>query len=307
MDINISFVITVFNKEKYLPLMIRSITRHIKDLTCEFVFVDDASTDNSIATIEKIFNNYKHLTTIANHENLGPSIRLNQGCKFASGKYLFLMDADDILAKNALIIMLECIKKENADFVFGLNKVTKKSQQELYKIELPIEGKYHVSHQPLDNILIDKCVRMSYLVTRELYLKSGGADEKIFIQDESLPLRLAYNAKKMINLIEPAIYGSKEGKSLSKNKFQQIHDRFYAYYNALHDFSNLTNNQRLALYKRAFSSIWKAKRNTSGFKEKIYFFFLYLKVKVFTFHANMQILEQYKSFIDNLKDVRKMH
>ncbi len=34
---DISFVITVFNKEKYLPLMIRSIVRQIENLNCEFI------------------------------------------------------------------------------------------------------------------------------------------------------------------------------------------------------------------------------------------------------------------------------
>ena len=37
MDMDISFVITVFNKEKYLPLMIRSIARQIENLNCEFI------------------------------------------------------------------------------------------------------------------------------------------------------------------------------------------------------------------------------------------------------------------------------
>ena len=43
-----------------------------------------------------------------------------------------------------------------------------------------------------------------------------------FIQDESLPLRLAYNAKKMLTLSCSAVYAGKNDNSLSKNKLQQI-------------------------------------------------------------------------------------
>ena len=64
----------------------------------------------------------------------------------------------------------------------------------------------------------------------------------------------------MLTLLEPAVYGSKEGRSLSKNKLQQMHDRFYAYYNVLNNFPDLTNKQKIGLCKRAVSSIWKAKK-----------------------------------------------
>ena len=50
---DVSFVITVYNKENDLPAMIHSIMRQLENITYEFIFVYDASTDNSIAVIEK--------------------------------------------------------------------------------------------------------------------------------------------------------------------------------------------------------------------------------------------------------------
>ena len=57
-----------------------------------------------------------------------------------------------------------------------------------------------------------------------------------------------------------AVYAGKNDNSLSKNKLQQIHDRFYAYYFALLEFTQLTISQKKEIYKRAISSVWKAKR-----------------------------------------------
>jgi hypothetical protein len=101
------------------------------------------------------------------------------------------------------------------------------------------------------------------------------------------------------------VYGPLEGKSLSTNEAQKLHDRFYAYYNFMHDFK-LTNAQNTDCYKRAVSTTWKTKKLFATKKEKRAFMFTYLKAKVFTFKPNMAILEQCKSYIDSLENVRKM-
>ena len=97
MIIEVSFIITVFNKAKYLPITIHSILRQTENLSCEYIFVDDASYDDSIKVIKQSFNSYQKLTILANKQNKGPACCLNQGCAVASGKYFFLIDADDNL------------------------------------------------------------------------------------------------------------------------------------------------------------------------------------------------------------------
>jgi glycosyltransferase involved in cell wall biosynthesis len=305
MPIEISFIITVFNKEKYLPATICSLLRQTEQLNSEYIFVDDASSDASIQTIEEIFSNGHNLTVLKNQTNRGPAICLNQGCAAASGKYLFLMDADDILAKNSLKIMLNAIKKEKADFVFGNYKVTHNEQKELLDVYLDDNIDYEVSNSPLESVLKGGYVRMAYLTTKELYVKSGGSNQKLFIQDESLPLRLAYHAKKIIKLKIPAVYAGRNDDSLSKNKTQQIHDRFYSYYFSLLEFDQLNVSQKSKIFKKALSSVWKAKRISGGLGNYL-FFFVYLKSRVFFPNPEIKFLNKYKSFIDSLKNVRKI-
>lgn len=308
----ISFVITVFNKAGSLPAMIHSVLRclELSNLNCEYIFVDDASTDDSIRTVEKNFRDHgksENLIIILNQQNRGPAIRLNQGCRAALGRYLFLMDADDVLAQNALTIMLDSIQTERADFVFGGYEIMNKEQRELLSIELPVnpDRPYELAENPLDTVLQGRYVRMAYLTTRELYLKAGGADERIFIQDESLPLRLAASAKKMITLNHPAVYASRNERFLSDNKLQQMHDRFYAYYYALLEFKNLSSKQKFMLYRRAISSVWKAKRASKALAHKL-FFINYLKSRLPFSNVDMENLNQYKNFMDNFENVRKI-
>ena len=305
----ISFIITVFNKENELPATIASILRQKIDIASddiEYVFVDDASQDSSIQVIEDAFKKLDNVHIIQNQKNLGPSVRLNQGAMAASGKCLFLMDADDILINDALQVMHSAICKENADFVFGFQKKSELSQDQLLEKNLPLDTDYHISTKPLDTILHGKYVRMSYLVTKELYTKSHGADERIFIQDESLPLRLGCHAEKMISLAEPAIYAPKSAQDLSKNKMQQIHDKFYAYYFALQDFDSANLESKTKIYKTAISAIWKAKKKNGNLLGKIFFFILYIMTKIRPTNPNIKILDKYKNFIDGLKNVRKI-
>jgi glycosyltransferase involved in cell wall biosynthesis len=304
MKIEVSFVITVFNKEKYLPATIYSLLRQTENLNCDYIFVDDASSDASIQTIEETFSNGQNFTILKNQTNRGPAFCLNQGCAVASGQYLFLMDADDILAKNSLKIMLNAIEKEKADFVFGNYKVTYNEQKELLDVHLDDNIDYEVSNFPLESVLKGGYVRMAYLTTKELYVKSGGSNQKIFIQDESLPLRLAYHAKKMIKLKIPAVYAGRNDDSLSKNKTQQIHDRFYSYYFSLLEFDQLSASQKSKIFRQAISSVWKAKRISGGFGNYL-FFFVYLKSRVFSQNPDIKFLSKYRWFIDSLKDVRK--
>lgn len=303
----ISFIITVFNKESQILHTIDSILNQVSSLNYEFIFIDDASTDNSVKAIQEKFGNNKNYTIIANENNVGPSISLNKGCAAASGKYLFLIDGDDILLGNALGFMFKAIKKENADFVFGFHRATKLNILELLNMELPKDTTYQVSNDPLKEVLNGKYVRMAYLVTKKLYLKANGADERIFIQDESLPLRLAYNAKRLVSLNNPAVLAAKNINSLSDNKLQQLHDRFYAYYFAYLEFQSVTQQDKEQIYTRAISTVWKAKKNCAGFIEKIVYFVFYLRVKMFFPSDSMKKLKQHKKFIDKLQNVRKVY
>jgi glycosyltransferase involved in cell wall biosynthesis len=304
MQPSITFVITVFNKEKHLPGMISSVLRQSSNFTCDYIFVDDASTDDSVNVIKTVFNGKTNYQIIENQVNKGPSVRLNQSCFKASGKYLFLMDADDILAVNALEVMVNALEKENADFVFGRHKITDQTQDDLLQKQILTDYSYTATLNPLKTILNGKYVRMAYLVTKNVYLKAQGADERIFIQDESLPLRLGYHSTKMVTLTQPAIYAAKDENSLSKNKLKQINNRFYAYYYALRDFSDIRPELKTALYRRAISSIWKAKKLKSNFFQNTAFFAIYIRVKYLPLTANIKFLDKYRDFMDGLEDVK---
>jgi len=88
----ISVIVPVYNAERYVAQSLQSIlNQSIGDL--ELIVIDDGSTDNSAAVIEKIKNTRLHLHKQA---NAGMAAALNKGISLAKGKFIARQDADDI-------------------------------------------------------------------------------------------------------------------------------------------------------------------------------------------------------------------
>lgn len=91
--IDISIIMPVYNEEKYLREAIDSILCQTAD-NFEFIIIDDASTDNSLSIIQSYAD--KRIVLIRNEQNIGNYPSRNKGMEVAVGKYICVMDADDI-------------------------------------------------------------------------------------------------------------------------------------------------------------------------------------------------------------------
>ena len=91
--IDISVIMPVFNEEKYLHEAIDSILHQTFD-RFEFIIIDDASTDNSLAIIQSYAD--ERIVLICNEYNVGNYPSRNKGLEIAVGKYICVMDADDV-------------------------------------------------------------------------------------------------------------------------------------------------------------------------------------------------------------------
>lgn len=89
----VSVIMPVYNADKYLKLSIKSIlAQSFGDF--EFIIVDNASTDHSIDIIRSFSD--ERIKLLCNTENKGNYYSRNKGMKIASGKYIAVMDADDV-------------------------------------------------------------------------------------------------------------------------------------------------------------------------------------------------------------------
>lgn len=56
MDYDVSLIITTYNEEKYLPILLDSINNQKTDLKMEIIIIDDSSTDGTLNIINQYEN-----------------------------------------------------------------------------------------------------------------------------------------------------------------------------------------------------------------------------------------------------------
>ena len=98
--VKVSVVVPVYNVENFLRECLDTIiNQSLKDI--EIICVNDGSTDSSLDILYE-YQEKDDRISVFSQENGGHAVATNVGMKKATGKYLFLMDSDDILELNAL-------------------------------------------------------------------------------------------------------------------------------------------------------------------------------------------------------------
>jgi glycosyltransferase involved in cell wall biosynthesis len=304
---DISYLITIFNKENEIQETIYSIKnqQNIGSLSIEIICIDDLSDDNSIEILEILQKEDPRIKVIKNDINLGPSRSLNLAAKHAKGRYLIPIDGDDFLPVDATRCLLDNADKYNSELVFGMSKRLFTIPE---KVTYVSAENFH--DKPLEFVLKNPIVRMGYLVSKNLWLLSGGADEKVFIQDMSLPLRLAANAKSLVYLNSVIYYLRKTSDTnLSNNTDQQHHDRYITYLNFLNTYKKKISKLNLDSYvhSKLISSIWKIKRDNHQFPIFSMNFLLYFANKVFKYRLNSKQTSKWLKFFENIENVRRIN
>ena len=118
----ISVVIPVYKVEKFVERCARSL--FLQDLTedVEFIFVDDATPDDSIERVKDLLEEFpdrKSQTRIICHKaNRGLPDARNTGLESARGEYVLHVDSDDFIEPAMLSAMLTVAQNEDADMVW---------------------------------------------------------------------------------------------------------------------------------------------------------------------------------------------
>ena len=97
---SVSFVIPVFNKEKYLTYVLDSLHNQTGSFKREFIFINDGSTDGSLELLKSETKDWKNCK-IVSQENRGSAAATNVGIKLARNKYIKFLDADDLILYSA--------------------------------------------------------------------------------------------------------------------------------------------------------------------------------------------------------------
>lgn len=306
MEIDVSFVMTVYNKEHYLPHVLKALLNQTGVKNPEYVFVDDVSSDHSVEIIKEMTKGLKNVKLSVNEKNMGISPTTNKAIGLATGKWVRMLDSDDILPIDSTKRMIELADKHNADIVYGTFKKTGKKAEELTNVYMDENFEYKYSPDALTTILKGRFTRMGQLIKREVLQKAGGAEERAFIQDESIPIRAGIYANGVIKMQSNAVLVPEEIGNFSGNKTQLNADRFLVYYHTILDnLDKLPKKVLKLMYVKCVSAYWKEIRAKSKKPYLSKAFAKYIGAKLFKPMPDVKFMSEMKVFFDKKNDFRR--
>ncbi|KAL6608589.1 nucleotide-diphospho-sugar transferase [Neocallimastix sp. 'constans'] len=105
-SIPLSIIVPVYNTGPFLDRCIKSILNQtFKDY--ELIFVDDASTDNSLNKLKKYRETDNRIKIIHSEINKGPGGTRNIGIDNAEGEFVGFVDSDDYIDKSFFEILMK--------------------------------------------------------------------------------------------------------------------------------------------------------------------------------------------------------
>ena len=153
----VSVIIPAYNYGKYIAETLESVFKQ-SVLPLEIIVVDDGSTDNTFDIVAE------YPVTYIYQNNKGLAVARNTGIKYAKGKYIMSVDADDILRP-------DCIKEHLA----------LADEKSLVTCGLMAFGSENYTARPkeatVEILLQTNCIYSNTLFPRQAWVDVGGFDE----------------------------------------------------------------------------------------------------------------------------------
>ncbi|WP_289090796.1 glycosyltransferase family 2 protein [uncultured Bacteroides sp.] len=200
--VKVSIVIPIYNVEKYIEKCVRSLMEQtFEDI--EYIFVNDASLDNSISILERVISEYpdrKSSCIIINHLcNRGLTAARNTGLFAAKGEYILHFDSDDWAEKTMISDMYKVAVKNDSDIVSCNFRI-------IYDDRMVDYSTVDFTEDRVDSIRkyisLDWNVIWNLLVKRSIYIENNiqSLENYSFCEDFNLSVKLMLNAKKIVRL-----------------------------------------------------------------------------------------------------------
>lgn len=139
----VSVVIPAFNCLDYIEETLESVLAQTFD-DFEVIVVDDASTDGSLALLNRLAATDSRVQILASEDNIGQAACRNNATREASGTYIAFMDADDVWRPAKLKRQLAFMQDQNLPFTFcGYGTIDEDGNVLMADLGIPGETDYY--------------------------------------------------------------------------------------------------------------------------------------------------------------------
>lgn len=181
----VSVVIPAYNAEGVIADAVRSCLAQVGPLA-EVIVVDDGSTDSTADLCRKLSADDDRVRYIY-QRNGGPSRARNVGVREARGEFIMFLDADDVLAADAISVLATVQKAANADCVKG-SYTTQDAKGRLHAHALRVAPGEYLGCD-VDNLRWEfsmnreHCFSWGWLIKRKLVVESPFPEGLKYMED----------------------------------------------------------------------------------------------------------------------------
>lgn len=227
----LSYIIPVYNVEKYLKECIDSILAQTFD-DYEIILVDDASPDNCPYICDGYAERYPDIIKVIHKKNAGPAAARNDGLKIASGDYIWFFDSDDVLKADCVNKVYEMALKNNVDILQMSFMSFHDGKDDSYKTESVFEYGKVIGHKELTKYVASSNTDRSVIFAWRNIYKKAFLDDNNVLFDPSLRMledppfnTLAFLKAKSFSAADIPIYSYRiRQDSLQRKKYVENYD-----------------------------------------------------------------------------------
>ena len=193
----VSIIVPIFNTEKFIE---KCLTSLINQTLCdiEIICVNDGSTDNSLAILEKYAKRDSRIKVLS-QENKKQGAARNAGLKIAKGEYIGYVDSDDWVDLDYYEKLYNTAKKYDSDIALATNirigngKTKKRLDITEEKIANTLQEKIDIGNQAKNPCPTNKIYRHSMLKDNNIVWPEG-----VYCEDKLFTIKAIYYANKIV-------------------------------------------------------------------------------------------------------------
>jgi glycosyltransferase involved in cell wall biosynthesis len=189
----VSVIMGSYNHEKYIGEAIESVLNQTcKDL--ELIIVDDASRDNSKAIIEAYCAKDPRIRKFFHKVNLGIARTINDCLKQVNGKFVCLIDSDDLWDEHKLEKQLTVLSKNEGKLVWSEGTIVNSKGYPTGRTVTQLLYSLRKSGDLFEELLREQFVLFQSLIFETKFLNGLKRDEAFkYVSDHRFIVELAKN------------------------------------------------------------------------------------------------------------------
>jgi glycosyltransferase involved in cell wall biosynthesis len=227
----LSILTATYNRAKYLPKLYESIKKNLKyNLECEWIIVDDGSTDETKSQVQKFIEENTVLIKYLYQQNSGKMSAINEAVKLATGDLIIDCDSDDYFVDDAFEkIEKNANKLLNNENLYGMVFLKKENDGTISGEEFKIQNQETTMFELYfkDNIQGEKIIVFNSKI-RKQYFHQLENEEK-FITEARMYHKMDEKYK-ILTINEAIEQGSYIDDGYTKNIIKTFKEYPYGYY-----------------------------------------------------------------------------